>query len=77
MSRLQQFILGVMPTAWRESAIAESKLWMVECPICRHERTYWEMGGLRWKGRGSPRIRGTCPACGNTVWFRVYKKENA
>lgn len=75
MGRLQKFILAFMPAAWRASAEAESKQWMLLCPNCGHERSFWEVGGIRWKAIGNPRIRGKCPSCGKRVWFRVYKKE--
>lgn len=75
MNGIQKVILSIMPRSWRESAEAESKQWMVRCPNCRAERTYWEAGGIRWLASGNKTVFGKCPACGQNVGFQVYKKE--
>jgi predicted RNA-binding Zn-ribbon protein involved in translation (DUF1610 family) len=74
MSAVQKFLLALMPASWRASAEAESKQWMMQCPNCQFEQSYWDTGGIRWKAAGNPRLRRKCPNCGETVWFRVYKK---
>lgn len=31
---------------------AESRSWMVQCPNCKYEQSYWDMGGIRWGALG-------------------------
>lgn len=76
MSRTQNFLFQLMPASWRASAELESKQWMLKCPNCNFESSYWDMGGIRWKAAGNPRIRMKCPSCGQIVWFQVYKKNS-
>jgi hypothetical protein len=43
----------------------ESREWFVVCPHCAMERTYWDVGGVRYGGRSrGKRIGLRCPACG-------------
>jgi hypothetical protein len=53
---------------------AESRTWTIQCENCRCERTIWEIGGIRWKAAGSPRMYRACPNCGQKQWHTVYKK---
>lgn len=54
---------------------AESKLWMMQCSNCKFERSIWEMGGVRWKAAGSPRVYRLCTNCGQKNWQTIYKKN--
>lgn len=53
---------------------AESKAWKVQCSNCKHECSIWEMGGIRWKAAGNPRVNRVCPNCLQLNWHTVYKK---
>ena len=53
MSRIQQVISRRVPAAWAASMEAESRTWMVRCRSCGFERSLWELGGIRWKRKGS------------------------
>lgn len=42
----------------------QSREWFVVCPHCGLERTYWDVGGIRYEARGQgKRIRLQCPSC--------------
>lgn len=50
----------------------ESRLWKAECPNCRADTPFWELGGVRYKALGEPKKRMRCPACGQTGWLRIH-----
>ena len=50
----------------------ESRLWKAECPNCRADTPFWELGGVRYKALGEPKKRLRCPACGQTGWLRLH-----
>lgn len=52
----------------------ESRAWVVRCPKCGAERSVWDMGGIRYKARGSSRWYRRCPGCGKRAWLKVYWK---
>ncbi|HKP54780.1 MAG TPA: phage terminase large subunit family protein [Chloroflexia bacterium] len=54
---------------------ADSRAWMMRCPNCGHERSVWEMGGIRWGAAGEPRRRLLCPQCGKKGWHKTYRKQ--
>lgn len=56
---------------------AESRLWTLQCSNCKFERSIWEMGGVRWKAEGSPRVYRACPNCSQKNWHTIYKKTAA
>jgi hypothetical protein len=42
----------------------ESREWFVVCPHCGLERTYWDLGGVRYKARSrGKRLGARCPSC--------------
>lgn len=50
----------------------ESRLWKAECPNCRADTPFWELGGVRYKALGEPKKRLRCPNCGKTGWLRIH-----
>ena len=72
MSSIQRFFVRLLPSTWARSMEADSRQWMVRCE-CGHQRSVWDMGGIRWKACGNPRWFLKCPACGKSSWQRVYK----
>lgn len=53
----------------------ESRQWMIQCPACGTERSYWEIGGIRYKGFSKgKRLLGRCRKCDKLKWHKVYKK---
>jgi hypothetical protein len=54
---------------------AESRAWMVQCEGCGYERSIWEMGGIRWKAKGTRRLFSNCANCGRKRWHTIHKKS--
>jgi hypothetical protein len=51
---------------------AESRAWLVRCPACGFERSLWELGGIRYKARGTKRQFRRCPNCREFGWHTIY-----
>jgi transposase-like protein len=68
-------LVRLLPRRWAEALEADSRLWMIVCPRCGHERSVWDIGGIRYKAVGNPRWFMRCPGCGRLSWHRVAKKE--
>jgi hypothetical protein len=77
MSRTQRLITRFAPRSWAASMEAESREWMVRCPSCGHERSIWEVGGIRWKATRSQRTWTwlQCPGCGKRGRHTVYHRD--
>lgn len=56
----------------------ESRSWIATCPTCNHQRSYWDLGGIRYgaASRGK-KIGGTCPECGYRGLFPVTRSPDA
>jgi hypothetical protein len=67
---LRPFILACVPRSWAEAMERESRQWICRCP-CGAGISIWDVGGLRWKARGSPRRLMHCPACAKWTWHQV------
>ena len=72
-SMVQRFFTTVLP-GLAESMERESREWMMRCD-CGHEKSIWEIGGIRFGASGSPRRYGHCSACGKFSWLKVYRKR--
>jgi hypothetical protein len=75
MSRIQQLITRFVPRDWATAMETESRAWMVQCQACGFERSVWELGGIRWKARGTTRTFGRCPNCGRLSWHKIYRRD--
>jgi hypothetical protein len=54
---------------------AESKTWMLKCPNCNHERSIWDLGGIRYKAASAgKKMYRACVKCGQRGWHTVFKK---
>ena len=72
MTFLQRFLISIFPKSWADDMEAESRHWMVRCS-CGFERSLWDLGGIRWKAKGSPpRWYMRCSHCGQRSWHTVY-----
>lgn len=74
LSFLQKFFKAILPADSFDEMKKESNSWMLQCPNCKHERSIWEMGGIRWKAAGNPKVFRRCPKCRKGNWQRVYQK---
>ncbi|MBU6276976.1 MAG: hypothetical protein KGQ61_10080 [Planctomycetes bacterium] len=71
MGLLRDLILAVVPAGVAASMERDSRAWKLTCP-CGHTRSFWEIGGIRWKAAGEPRKLLRCPACGKLEWHRTH-----
>jgi hypothetical protein len=72
MSFLQRFFTAIFPRSWAKSMEADSRSWIIHCSHCGHERSIWDIGGIRWKSYGNPpRSYMRCPSCGKRSWHQV------
>ncbi len=55
---------------------AHSRAWLLQCPNCGHERSFWEIGDIRYKATGNQRHLMRCPGCGKVRWHRAHKGAN-
>ena len=74
MSRIQRFLVSVLPRKWAAAMEAESRAWLARCEACRHERSIWELGGIRWKAAGNPRRWLACPRCQRATWHQILRR---
>lgn len=73
MTFTQRLVLRLAGTRAAEIE-QESRSWFVTCPQCADRRSYWDLGGIRWKASSvGKRIRSTCPSCGAQGWFAVTR----
>jgi hypothetical protein len=77
VSGVQRFFKALFPENMAADMEAESRKWMIRCPNCGHERSYWDVGGVRWKAAGNPRLYRRCPQCERRSWHYVYYKKDA
>lgn len=74
LSGMQKFVKFFVPKSLFASMETESRSWMVRCSNCNHERSIWEIGGIRWGAAGNPRVKRICANCGQLHWHSIYKK---
>ena len=67
MSFVQKLMTSIMPRSWAQSMEAELRAWLARCETCGHERSIWELGGIRWNAAGTPRRPLPCPTCNRTT----------
>ncbi len=72
MSWIQGLLITLLPKTWVDKMRTESQTWMVRCP-CGYERSVWDLGGVRWKARGNPRLFRMCSKCGQRTWHTIYQ----
>jgi len=77
MSLVQRLMMKILPARWAEDMRADSERWKIRCPSCGHERSIWEIGGIRWRAAGQPRRLWRCRECGKVAWHIIYRKESA
>ena len=74
MSIIQRFILAIVPRRLGQAIEKESRLWMLVCPECGREQSFWDIGGIRCQAAGNPRKLRRCDKCG-LKWHKVVKKD--
>ena len=76
MSPIQRFFTAIFPASWAKSMEADSRKWMMRCDPCGFERSYWDMGGIRWKAYGNQKTYMKCISCGDRSWHSTHKRED-
>jgi len=75
MSLLQQAVTSLLPRSWAEDIKQESLAWRAHCPSCNYETSIWELGGIRYKAKGSPKLGVKCKSCGQFGWHQFSKSS--
>ena len=76
-SLTQRIVLGFMPGR-AEEIERQSREWFVTCRHCGHERTYWDIGGVRYKaGSRGKSIGLRCPSCGRRSMHPVEHRPGS
>lgn len=75
VSKTRGFILRFMSAKTRLAAETESRAWIATCGQCGRQRSVWDLGGLRYKAKGEPKIRVACEQCGHHGMQRLIKAE--
>lgn len=59
----------------RAAAIeAESRSWVVTCPDCGSQRSFWDLGGIRYKASSTgKKVGSVCDRCGTRGMFEVTR----
>lgn len=75
-SRIQRLFRRLLPRPRFEAMAADSHRWKVRCLTCGHERSIWELGGIRWGASSSgKRVLVRCPRCGRLRCASVTKSD--
>jgi hypothetical protein len=77
VSGVQRFLRAVLPARLADDMEAESRAWIVRCEDCGEQRSVWELGGVRWKAKGTPRVLRRCPTCRDRTWHTVSRRPDA
>ena len=75
MSFAQRFLKAVFPRRWGESMEAESRRWIMTCEGCGAKQSIWDIGGVRWKAKGEPKMHLKCLACGESSLMTIRYEE--
>ena len=75
LSRAQKFSKRFASEEKFEAMKQESLLWGFTCKNCSTWSSIWEIGGIRYKAKGNPRMRIKCPECGVKAMQKITKKE--
>jgi hypothetical protein len=59
MNGFQRLILAIVPRRLGQAIEKESRLWMLVCPDCGKETSFWDIGGIRYRAQA---IRESCGA---------------
>lgn len=71
LSLTQRLAFAFSSEARRAEMMEQSLLWMVACP-CGAEFSVWDLGGVRYRARGTKRVLRRCLECGRLRWHKVY-----
>jgi predicted RNA-binding Zn-ribbon protein involved in translation (DUF1610 family) len=76
LSVTQRIVMRLMPGRADEIE-RQSREWFITCPKCGFERTYWDIGGVRYKARSKgKRMWFRCPSCGRRAMHAVEHRPS-
>ena len=73
LSRTQKLIRFFTSKSLFAKMEQDSKTWIFDCE-CGQTSSIWDIGGVRYKGKGNPKSLVKCPHCGKTAMRKVHKK---
>jgi len=75
-SLTQRLVMRLMPRRAAEIE-RQSRQWEVVCSSCGHTRSYWDIGGVRYKAASvGKRIGLKCPSCGQRGLHAVVRRPD-
>jgi DNA-directed RNA polymerase subunit RPC12/RpoP len=70
-SLTQRIVMRLMPGRADEIE-RQSREWLIVCPNCGLQRSYWDIGGVRYSARSRGKHIGVhCPSCGKRAMHAV------
>ncbi|HYP41442.1 MAG TPA: hypothetical protein VEX13_13870 [Chloroflexia bacterium] len=75
-SLVQRFFTSLVSPERAAEMEADSRRWMLQCPECGYERSFWDIGGIRYKAVGNQRNLMRCTNCGRRTWHKAYRRED-
>ncbi len=76
-SLTQRVVLRLMPGRAAEIE-RQSREWWITCPHCGAERTYWDIGGVRYKAKSRGKKVGLrCRGCGRRSMHPVEHRPGS
>ena len=80
MLKSQQYSFGqrvakrILPESWFQKIEHDSRCWIYKCTNCGHERSVWDMGGIRYRGLPTRKLT-VCTKCKKTGLANVTHKS--
>jgi DNA-directed RNA polymerase subunit RPC12/RpoP len=74
---IRGIILKLVPARMAAQMEAESREWLMRCRACGEAVSIWDLGGLRYKAKGEPKMMMRCPRCGRRGLADVYRRRPA
>ncbi len=75
LSRTQKVTKFFSSATKFEAMKQESMLWVITCSSCKESTSIWDLGGIRYKAKGNPKIGVKCPKCGVKGMSPLTKAE--
>ncbi len=72
LSSSQKLMKKISSESYFTAAMEESEKWRFTCE-CGKESSIWEIGGVRYKAKGSPVKFLKCPHCEKKSMMKIYK----
>ena len=72
-SFVQRVAKRIFPESWFQKIEHDSRCWIYECTNCGHERSVWDMGGIRYRGLPARKLA-MCTECKMTGLANVTHK---